>query len=341
MSDTFDINESLKQYLSDPATIPTPNADPNLAECDNDPDSFTNVLIKGVLNPIVDSVAESPDAIAQSSHLDTIQCLLKCAPCSLSNDTNYIPDSDFYSSTYCRSAPILPAHVLGQVLDVVLSGLSAEADIINSDLEVEEGDAFQHHKQILEIYGFLLQWTISAIETKAAEKPASTTAARGRGGKGSKAKSADKDSWDSAAPVQGAMDVMSKVLKLRLARIFTTTSERDTFVNLFTRAVYLVLESEARVKSTPMRMHAFKVLCIAVKHHGHAYGKSERSFAMTVTDCLGAQTSIVQSLTYFEHLSEPMAEFLQILSDQYDYPQLAEEILRYERSLCTTWWVDN
>ena len=42
----------------------------------------------------------------------------------------------------------------------------------------------------------------------------------------------------------------------------------------------------------------------------------------------GAQTSIIQSLSYFEHLSEPMAELLHILSDQYDYPQLAEEILR-------------
>lgn len=43
----------------------------------------------------------------------------------------------------------------------------------------------------------------------------------------------------------------------------------------------------------------------------------------------GAQTSIVQSLTYFEHLSDPMAEFLHILAEQYDYPQLADEILRY------------
>ena len=158
------------------------------------------------------------------------------------------------------------------MLDVVISGLSAEADVVNNDLEVEEGDALQHHKQILEVYGFLLQWTIAAIETKAAEKPASTTAARGKGGKGAKAKTAGKDGWDSAAAVQNALDVMSKVLKLRLVRVFTTTSDRDTFVNLFTRAVYLVLESEARVKSTPMRMHAFKVLCIAVKHHGHAYG---------------------------------------------------------------------
>lgn len=43
---------------------------------------------------------------------------------------------------------------------------------------------------------------------------------------------------------------------------------------------------------------------------------------------IGAQTSIVQSLTYFEHLSEPMAEFLHILAEQYDYPQLSDEILK-------------
>ena len=40
-----------------------------------------------------------------------------------------------------------------------------------------------------------------------------------------------------------------------------------------------------------------------------------------------AQISIVQNLTYFEHLSEPKAEFLHILSEQYDYEQLANDIL--------------
>lgn len=36
----------------------------------------------------------------------------------------------------------------------------------------------------------------------------------------------------------------------------------------------------------------------------------------------------MQNLTYFEHLAEPMAEFLHILSEQYDYPQLSDEIIR-------------
>lgn len=163
------------------------------------------------------------------------------------------------------------------------------------------------------MYGFLLQWTVSAVEAKAAEKHTAAASAR-KGPRGAKSKSSPKDgSWDSTSQIQTAMDTMCKVMKLRLGKVFGTTSDRDTFVNLFTRSVYLIMESESRIKTIPTRMFCFKVLCIAVKHHGHAFG---------------AQTSIVQNLTYFEHLSEPMAEFLHILSEQYDYPQLSGEIMR-------------
>ncbi|KZF21813.1 condensin complex component cnd1 [Xylona heveae TC161] len=286
----FDINESLKYYLSDPASVPTPGAHSTLVDCENDPESLTNSLINSALNPIVDSVAEDPEAITRSSSFDTLQFLLK-------------------------SVSILPTHALSKVFDLVVSALSAEADIIQNDLESDEQDLIQHHKRLLEMYGFLLQWTVSAVETKAAEKPAAAPVARGRGaGKSAKSRTSTKDAaWDPSTQLQTALDIMCKVLKLKLAKLFMTTSERDTFVSLFTRSVYLILESEARVKNTSIRMHTFKVLCIAVKHHGHAFG---------------AQTSIIQNLSYFEHLSEPMAEFLHILSEQYDYPQLADEVLR-------------
>lgn len=67
-----------------------------------------------------------------------------------------------------------------------------------------------------------------------------------------------------------------------------------------------------------MAMH---LVCVA--HH------CQRPVCLELTHAIGAQTSIVQSLTYFEHLSEPMAEFLHILAEQYDYPQLSDEILKY------------
>ncbi|PBP26061.1 condensin subunit Cnd1 [Diplocarpon rosae] len=311
----FDINDALKHYMSDPATVATPEADSNLVDCENDPESLTNSLVNTVLNPIVDSVAENPDAITRSSSFDSLQFLLKCAPISLPSCQNYIsePGSEIFKLS--RSASVLPTHALSKILDLIVSGLSTEADVIHNDLESDEQELISHHKQLLEVFGFLLQWTIAAVETKAAEKSSSAPAARGRG-KGAKAKTAGKDkdgSWDSSAQLQTALDTMCKVLKLKLSKIFLTTSERDTFVSVFTRPVYMVLESEQRVKDTAIRMHAFKVLCIAVKHHGHGYA---------------AQISIVQSLTYFEHLAEPMAEFLHILSEQYDYPQLADEVLR-------------
>ncbi|KAI1120454.1 armadillo-type protein [Nemania abortiva] len=289
----FDINDALKHYMSDPASIATPEADGALLDCESDPESLSNIaLINPVLNPIIDAVADNPDAITRSAYFDSLQFLLK----------------------YTQ---FLPTHALSKIFDLVMSGLAAEADAIAHDLETpDEQDVLAHHKSLLETYGFLMQWTMACVETKAAEKSSAAPVSRARG-KGAKSKAAASrqgdDHWDSAAQLQSALDVMSKVMKLKLGKLFLTTSERDTFVGLLTRPVYMVLESEQRVKNTAIRMHAFKVLCIAVKHHGHGYA---------------AQISIVQNLTYFEHLSEPMAEFLHILSEQYDYPQLAEEILR-------------
>lgn len=74
----FDINESLKSYLSDPATISTPEASSQLINCENEPDSLTLPLISEALDPIVDAIAANPDALMQSANFDTLQFLLKC-----------------------------------------------------------------------------------------------------------------------------------------------------------------------------------------------------------------------------------------------------------------------
>jgi len=289
----FDINDALKHYMSDPAGISTPEADGALVDCESDPESLSNIaLINPILNPIIDAVADNPDAITRSAYFDSLQFLLKCAPSflHLQAPSQNQEDQDDQGSTMCKTIqePIsklfvqsrytqfLPTHALSKIFDLVMSGMAAEADAINHDLEnPDEQEALVHHKSLLEIYGFLMQWTMACVETKAAEKSSSASMSRARGkGAKSKASKEKEDHWDSAAQLQSALDVMSKVMKLKLGKIFLTTSERDTFVGLLTRPVYMVLESEQRVKNTAIRMHAFKVLCIAVKHHGHGYGRS-------------------------------------------------------------------
>jgi condensin complex subunit 1 len=288
----FDINDALKHYMSDPASVATPEADSALVDCENDPETLTNAIINPVVNSIVDAVAENPDYITRSAYFDSLQFLLKCAPTSLDPLPTDNPPGLFSSRRHSssrvqepiselfvqsRSVQFLPTHALSKIFDLIMSGLAAEADAVNHDLDnPDEQEVIAHHKMLLEVYGFLLQWAIACVEIKAAEKSSSAPIARARG-KGAKSKAAagkDKEeSWDSAAQLQTALDVMSKVLKLKLGKIFLTTSERDTFIGLLTRPVYMILESEQRCKNTHIRMHAFKVLCIAVKHHGHGYGR--------------------------------------------------------------------
>ena len=269
----FDLNDALKHYMSDPASIATPEADGALFDCENDPEALTLPLVNSVLNPIVDAVADNPDAIMRASNIDSLQFLLKLAPISLHQSPDTTAMGHHSELENPRYTAHLPTHALSKIFDLVMSGLSAEADSVHTDIDsADEQDTVAHHKKLLEIFGFLLQWTIAAVETKAAEKTTAAPVARGRG-KPKKGAAKDKDAvWDSATQLQAALEVMCKVLKLKLSKIFLTTSERDTFVGLLTRPVYMILESEQRVKATSIRMHCFKVLCIAVKHHGHAYG---------------------------------------------------------------------
>ena len=130
---------------------------------------------------------------------------------------------------------------------------------------------------------------------------------------------------------------MAQALKLKSDRIWTTTQERDAFIKCvrlachtvsvfsrpeltsllcfrcFTRPAYQIAENEAYMKTVEIRMGFYKVICLSVKFHNHSFS---------------AQTSIIQSLQYFEHLSEPMAELLSILAKEFDHTQLTEEVLR-------------
>ena len=50
--------------------------------------------------------------------------------------------------------------------------------------------------------------------------------------------------------------------------------------------------------------------------------------ATNLSSQIGAQTTIIQNLQYWEHSAEPMAEFLQVLVLNHDHRQLSDEVLR-------------
>ena len=154
------------------------------------------------------------------------QFLLKCAPASTEVQISGSAEQHADLFALCRQSALLPVPSISKLLDLLVSGLAASADSTNHDIENDEQETIHHHKQTLEAYAFLLQWTIAAVETKAAEK--SNAAPARRGGKAAKPKLTTKDGvWDSAAQVQAAMDTMCRVMRLKLNRVFQTTSDRD------------------------------------------------------------------------------------------------------------------
>ena len=127
---------------------------------------------------------------------------------------------------------------MNKLLDSVASGLLSEYESTMKDLEVGDPEAIASHRTPLEIYAFLLQWFVSAAEKVksrddddvAAAAPA-PKARRGRGGKLTNTRGTTKNAqWTWSSQIPQTLALISKVLRLKTHRIWTTTSDRDAFI---------------------------------------------------------------------------------------------------------------
>ena len=87
----------------------------------------------------------------------------------------------------------------------------------------------------------------------------------------------------------------------------------DVRSSCFMKSANQIAESEAYMKTSDVKLAVYKIFCIAAKNHGQAFG---------------IQIIIMQNLTAYEHLPEPMAELVAILVKEFDYAQLGEDLLR-------------
>ncbi|KAG2072264.1 hypothetical protein BDR04DRAFT_1134704, partial [Suillus decipiens] len=213
---------------------------------------------------------------------------------------------DIFRSLLKHSDAVAGAY-MSKMLDALLSAFGAQIDAAIRDSKEKDQQIVMAHKLPLEMYAFLVNWFVSAVEKVKAmgeenAPPAPVKARRGWGGKTGASRAVAKKTaqWMWIDQIPGTLELICKALKLKTHRVWVT---RDAFIT----------SSEQYMKIQNIRMHVYKVICLAVKHHGHT---------------LAAQINIMQSLQYYEHLSEPMAECLSILAKEFDHAQLGDEILR-------------
>lgn len=285
--DSYNLQEELLSLSADPSLYPIGN--------ELDIPDLSSSSVDTFLSEAIERVVHSPDAIHVSPEetFDVIASVLKHA-----------------------DAPCIDGNALQKTLDAIISGLSNRSNAIMAVVAPgnDDMDAPLEHKVYIERWAFLLQWFVAAAERGAGRDPGETVAAAARKGGKKKTKTNAVSSyfaWADHLPF--VLSAMHRALRIPTSRIWRTSVEREAFVSCFTKPAYQLCEVESYLKVNEVRLGIYKVICLAVKFHGHGFG---------------AQTSIVQNLTYFEHLSEPMAELLAILDKEFDYPQLAEEILR-------------
>ncbi|KAG6333782.1 hypothetical protein ID866_5308 [Astraeus odoratus] len=282
MGSAFELQDEL-QELQDLSSYDIPN-EHDLHDTDAAP----------LLQRVVGRIAHSSEEISDSEIFDIIRSLLK-------------------------HADAVPGPCMSKLLDSIASGFSAQIDVAIRDSREEDQQAAMSHKTPLEMYAFLLNWFVSAAEKVKSSgedevAPSQPKARRGRIGKAGASRAvAKKEEWTWMDQIPPTLELFAKAMKLKTHRIWVTTPERDAFITCLTRPAYHIAESEQYMKVQNIRMNVYKVICIAVKHHGHA---------------LAAQINVMQALQYHEHLSEPMAECLSYLAKDFDHAQLGEEILR-------------
>jgi condensin complex subunit 1 len=125
-----------------------------------------------------------------------------------------------------------------KVMDVIVSGLNSQAEALGSELESPDAEGLESFRKPLEMYSFLLLWIITCAEAVSTQKSSASARESTRSKQGKSKSAAAKEQaaqWDYTPQLQTAFDVMCKVLKLKLAKIWTLTSEKDTFVRFVPR----------------------------------------------------------------------------------------------------------
>ncbi|KAK3804526.1 MAG: LOW QUALITY PROTEIN: non-SMC mitotic condensation complex subunit 1-domain-containing protein [Benniella sp.] len=207
-----------------------------------------------------DSVHIPREISIEGEHQKTLERILNEIVDTLHEASGNITDSTIFDQirSFIKHFNILKKTTASKVWDILLSGFNSEITSTAQDLDINDQDVYMHHREPLEMYGFLIFWVIGITEQKAtsrataAEKPESGRLAHnGCRGKGSRtAKDNDEveqgtSTW--TAEKQKAMELMSKCLELQLSKIWTATHEKETFISLFFKPAYQILENKENI----------------------------------------------------------------------------------------------
>ncbi|GCE97941.1 condensin complex subunit [Zygosaccharomyces mellis] len=219
----------------------------------------------------------------------------------------------------CHGFAHLSDKLKSQLSYLIMSSMSNLSTEIETNLhhnfgQMELVDLLPQWRIHLEEYGYLIYVILCFLQEDIHIATTQTTNLGRSGSKRLNAKSGPVELFKrTCIQLESMCEIILKILNIDLSKLFQTTAEKNMFIELFTKPLYLLIEIEPVVKVTSLKLLIQRIISMSVKYHNQ-----EPS----------AENAIMTNLTYFLHLSNFNAELLQTLNDIYDYPQLTEEVLR-------------
>lgn len=133
------------------------------------------------------------------------------------------------------------------------------------DLDQNEKETFNSHRNYLELYSYLIHWFLLLVEDN-------TTTSKMVVRK-SKNSTTDLKTFDWSTQKLKAFDLGSWLLDSKLSKIWTLTPDRVQFVTLFTKPAYQLFENPTHAKSSQIKERIFRILSLCIKNYDHLFGK--------------------------------------------------------------------
>ncbi|KAJ1949889.1 condensin complex non-SMC subunit Cnd1, partial [Linderina macrospora] len=257
-------------------------------------EGIDSIVAKRAINSLTDKLVVNGDAINDDIAFDTLRA-------------------------FARDLHAVDPKLVARGLDMLVAGFENVVRQASSALSTHGTDPTQY-AETLDRYAYLFQWTIERGESSASQIRTAAAQPKGRKRKGASSVPGSNKALNIAEIVPGwkskVMDLyllLQQLFQLPLGRIWNSVPERDSFIGVFMRLAHKVLENPAYTRDTEFQMAMFNVMSKWVQTYNGLYG---------------AVTLITQNIQHYEHLSESMAQLVQLAYDKYDGTQLADEVLR-------------
>ncbi|KAJ3010187.1 Condensin complex subunit [Thoreauomyces humboldtii] len=221
--------------------------------------------------------------------------------------------------SFVKHFDALDLEVAHKFVDFLLSVFLEQMKNVDLDLEENAQHNFEQDRACLQMYTFCWHWLLEVAETrwknikKEVDKAASMSSKpKPRAGKGRKVTTGQWD-WPTQKGVFLATSI--RLVSLDLNRLIIATSDRDTLLGMMTKSVSLMLEDPETVKDETVKGKVVELLCLCVTRYDRAMGH-------------GLQTRVVEQYLREEHLSEFVAEFLEVLVTKHNDTKMTDAILR-------------